>query len=177
MGVIDVPFFVSGLVAIPFHILSDTDLRQILEWRNDDRIRRWMDNGEIIPWTTHRDFSRRLSDADDRVYLRVDVGGDASIGVINLTDIDIRTKRAELGLYRVPETEVLGVGDKLMLVIHALSYHLGLRRLSLRVYDSNARAIKLYCRNGYAERSRHGKHLLMERDLRIGDARQDAHRS
>ena len=165
MGVIDVPFSVKGLVAIPFHILDDTDLRQILSWRNDDRVRRWMTTDDVIPWAAHRDFCRRLSNAVDRVYLRVDEEGRSPIGVVYLTDIDTVSKTAELGLYRVPGITKGGVGSKLMATIHAIGTSFDLRGLTLRVREDNSRAIRLYRRLGYQERSHKDGELVMEREL------------
>lgn len=165
MGVIDGPFSVDGLVAIPFHMLHDADLRQILEWRNDDRVRRWMATSDVIPWTVHRDFCRRLREADDRVYLRVDEEGRSPIGVIYLTDIDTVSGAAELGLYRAPNAGSTGVGDKLMRTIHAVARSIGVRRLSLRVQDENSRAIKLYQKHDYRERKHDGRELIMEKEL------------
>ena len=164
MGVIDAPLRFEQLTATPLHILRDDALRQILDWRNHESVRPWMDNTTLITWSEHRSFCSRLAETNDRIYLRVDLN-EEPIGVINLVEIDRSTATAELGLYRVPNVSVVNAGYHLMMMIEYLARHIGLRCLTLHVRSGNERALRLYERMGYLEIQRIGDTVMMKRNL------------
>ena len=143
MGLLDKPLAFGNFKAIPIHILDKDAQIEILNWRNDERIRKWMDNTAIISKEDHLNFCSTLSNAQDKIYMRVDYK-DIPVGIINLTNIDFEKKSAELGLYKYPLEQTGVSGKDLMDVLHKVSRYLGIETLYLKVKKNNTRAIALY---------------------------------
>lgn len=139
-------FAMDGVLLTPFPLLYEAELREVLAWRNDDRVRLWMDRPEIIPWEDHASFVRRLASDNGRLCYRVDRTG-VGVGVINLTDIS--DGEAELGLYRNPDLQEKGAGALLMTLIEDLSLEFNITQLRLKVRHDNEPAKKLYKRLNY----------------------------
>lgn len=85
-----------------FVMLSDDEVRDVWQWRNDESIRKWMYNSDIIPWENHLKFIESLRNRDDKYYWLVsDTGG--VIGVIDL--ITNEKYKLELRNYMTPGNE------------------------------------------------------------------------
>ncbi len=139
----------GDLVLRPFYSLSESEAREVLRWRNDERVRLWMDTRDPISFDTHRRFIDRLNGDQTRAFFLVYRSGNA-IGVINLSKIDRKNRVAELGLYRRPDLAERGVGKILM---SAIEWYAGIRSVEtvrLKVRHDNHRAIALYRGLGYA---------------------------
>lgn len=92
-----------------FISLSDIEKEKVWSWRNEESIRRFMYNKEIIPLEDHLKFIEGLSERDDVYYWIVEKEGEI-VGVTNLTSVDLKNSRAELGYYMVPEMQKKGIG-------------------------------------------------------------------
>lgn len=152
------------IVAIPFEELDDESLEQIRKWRNDSRVRTWMNNDTVIAREDHIRFCRSLRHRNDARYYRVDTG-DRPIGVVNLSRIDRKNRSAELGLYKIPTIDAPGTGSVLMETIHGIARAMGIQTLRLQVRVENARAFRLYEKTGYTVTGYTDTHILMERKL------------
>lgn len=150
-----------GCVLTPFPLLSEPLLREVLSWRNDDRVRHWMDRSEIIPWQDHVHFATSLSTDQRRLFYRVDRSG-IGIGVINLTDISGAS--AELGLYRNPNSEK-GTGKLLMALIEDVAIELGISNLRLKVLHDNEPAKKLYANLKYYTHDKDERYEYRRKEL------------
>lgn len=82
--------------------LTEVESRQILNWRNDESIRRKMYNTGIIPWENHQAFIESLKERTDRFYWQVSEG-DVVCGSVNLVDVNHETSQAELGYFMAPD--------------------------------------------------------------------------
>lgn len=82
--------------------LTEVESRQILNWRNDESIRRKMYNAGIIPWENHQAFIESLKERTDRFYWQVSEG-DVVCGSVNLVDVNHETSQAELGYFMAPD--------------------------------------------------------------------------
>lgn len=49
--------------------LNSSDLEMVLAWRNDEKVRRWMINQDIIPLSDHLDWYRSNKHKTDRFFL------------------------------------------------------------------------------------------------------------
>lgn len=129
---------------INFIDLTESLLQMVLSWRNEESIRLWMHNKDIITIEEHLKFVNSLKNSKDKKYLLVK-SGDDYIGVLDFTKIDIITKTTELGIYVNPKLHKKGYG-KIILnsgIQYALSV-LGMKKIKIEVYKDNLRAIRLY---------------------------------
>lgn len=74
---------------------------QILEWRNNPQIRKYMYNKGVISLENHLKFVDSLSSREDVAYWLVKKY-EEPIGVTNLTSINSEKSEAELGYYMIP---------------------------------------------------------------------------
>ena len=81
----------------------------VWNWRNEESIRRFMYNKELIPFENHLKFLEGLKNREDVYYWLVERDG-VIVGVNNLTSVDLHQSRAELGYYMVPEMQKKGIG-------------------------------------------------------------------
>ncbi len=80
----------------------------VLEWRNDESIRKWMYNKDIIELNNHLKFIDNLKHREDRYYWLVTDTQNEGIGAFYITDIDREADCGELGLYMRPDADILG---------------------------------------------------------------------
>ena len=102
-----------------FIALSDEERVLVWRWRNDDSMRRFMYNKDIIPFENHIRFLEGLKSREDVYYWLVEKNH-RILGVVNLTNVDLQEAKAELGYYVVPELQKKGIG--IGLVYHCLLF-------------------------------------------------------
>jgi UDP-2,4-diacetamido-2,4,6-trideoxy-beta-L-altropyranose hydrolase/UDP-4-amino-4,6-dideoxy-N-acetyl-beta-L-altrosamine N-acetyltransferase len=149
---------------VAFTKLSLQDKEMVLAWRNHVDIRKWMLHQQEISLQEHLDYIDSLHQKKDRAYFLVRQH-DHAIGVVDLTDIDLKSKRAEVGLYAKPGLK--GVGSILMKsIINYAFIRLHLKILVAQVFKENYRAIKLYEECGFKYKSEQSKkHNLVYMEL------------
>ncbi|BBG65036.1 UDP-6-deoxy-AltdiNAc hydrolase [Hydrogenimonas sp.] len=132
---------------VNFTQLTKKQKLDLLEWRNNPKVRQWMLNKEPIAPADHLAFIDSLQKREDRVYFLVNLD-ERPIGVIDFTQIDKSERSAHIGLYANPST--YGMGRLLMQKILEFGYgFLGLETLFAEVYKKNEKAINLYKRFGF----------------------------
>ena len=132
---------------VPFYELNEEDKLLILNWRNNDKVRKWMYGSEIIEKKHHLKFIEDLKTTQGKQYFLV-FKDMKKIGVIYFIDIDIENGCSKFGLYANPDLK--GVGDILMNIVCRYAYKtLGLRRLVAEVFSNNVKAENLYSRFGF----------------------------
>lgn len=99
--------------------LTEAESRQILNWRNDESIRKNMYNTGIIPWENHRAFIKSLKERTDRFYWQVSEG-DVVCGSVNLVNVNHETGQAELGYFMAPDQ--MGGGNGFYFIFGALEF-------------------------------------------------------
>ncbi len=104
-----VTYKVNDYSFINFINLDDEIIKCVWQWRNDPQIRELMYNKEIIPLEDHLHFVESLKWRNDVAYWLVRKG-EETIGVTNLTDINIEGASAELGYYMLPSKLNSGLG-------------------------------------------------------------------
>ncbi|MFS2813024.1 GNAT family N-acetyltransferase [Bacteroides uniformis] len=78
--------------------LPDNQIRQILEWRNHEEVRRWMYNSDIISYESHIKYIDSLRTRGDAYYWLVSYQGEP-VGAVYLTNVCCEADTAELGMY------------------------------------------------------------------------------
>lgn len=129
---------------INFIDMSETEKQMVLEWRNNNTIRKWMFNQEPISLQDHLLFIETLKTIEDKQYFLLKKGGEY-IGVVDFIDIDSLHYSAECGLYANPLKKIDHAGK--MLIEVAIRYafkQLRMKRLLLEIFATNAKAIHLY---------------------------------
>ena len=145
---------------INFIELNYDEKLMVLEWRNHPSIKKWMFTKEPISLENHLNYIDSLSSRDDRVYFLVK-NNEEAVGVIDLTDIDMLNKKAEIGLYVKPNLK--GMGKLLMQRIITYAFNtLELSSLISEVFEENNSAIKLYKKFNFKEIDKRDNIIVME---------------
>jgi UDP-4-amino-4,6-dideoxy-N-acetyl-beta-L-altrosamine N-acetyltransferase len=129
---------------------TDVEKLIVLEWRNNENIKKWMHTTEDISLENHLIFLESLKRDKSRLYFIVKRGVE-NIGVIDLTNIN--SDFANIGVYSNPY--LFGMGNFLMnqLIYYAFE-KLNLNKIKLEVFSDNIKAIKLYDRFNFQETKR-----------------------
>ena len=146
---------------INFIDLSYNEQVEILSWRNHPSIRKWMLDKEPIALENHISYINVLKDKKDRVYFVIKQYGQ-SVGVIDLTNIDLDNLEAQIGLYAKPTLK--GVGSLLMKNILDYGFNrLKLKKLVAKVFEDNVSAIRLYRKFNFNQIDKQDSLIVMER--------------
>ena len=147
-------------------------LDQILRWRNDDGIRRYMYQDQIISSEQHRRWFESLKNNPTKKYWIMRADGKPA-GLVNLISIDSNNKNCEWAFYiGEPWAQKLGLGR--IAEFHTLDHvflDLGLEKLNCAVIDFNKAVVNMHKSFGFQEEGflrhqiqkpegRHGVHLL-----------------
>ena len=92
-----------------FVTLSEDETRLVWNWRNDERICRWMTNKEQIPYENHLRFIEGLKEREDKYYWLV-YKDDKPIAVFDIVDVDYQHGETEPGYYLCPDLLNSGEG-------------------------------------------------------------------
>lgn len=82
--------------------LYDNQIRQILEWRNHEEVRRWMYNSDIISYESHIKYIESLRAREDAYYWLVSYQ-DEPVGAVYLANVCHEADTAELGMFYRPD--------------------------------------------------------------------------
>ena len=139
----------GDLVFKNFTRLGKDDLKRILSWRNDDRIRQWMVSEQLISWEDHKRFIEKLKSDQNSFYYLVSVHGKPT-GVIYLNRLDVRNKCGYWGIYKnQDETDRNAIHMVETAFLTILFEFLGLNTIKLEVMENNHRAIRFYEQYGF----------------------------
>jgi UDP-4-amino-4,6-dideoxy-N-acetyl-beta-L-altrosamine N-acetyltransferase len=159
----------KGGQLIDFVDLTNNELLDVLEMRNNLEVRKWMYTQDEISQEQHFSFIRKLTDDTKNQYFMVKQEK-AILGVIYFNNINFEKQTAVFGLYANLFYSKLGVGKLLLeLVQFYTKMILRINRLKLEVIAKNAKAVNLYSKYGFIESGRFQKNgfevLSMEKEL------------
>ena len=123
--------------------LDESETKMVWTWRNDERIRQWMTNPEMIPYQNHLNFIEGLRTRDDRFYWLI-FKNDRPIAVLDIIDVDYEKAETEPGYYLNPE--LLNSGEGLFLNYnfrHLLFNEIGFEYVKGNIKVGNDRAFTL----------------------------------
>lgn len=112
-------YTIGGYTFTNYICLSDVQVRQILEWRNHEAVRRWMYNSDIISYESHINYVQSLCKREDVYYWLVSYHGE-SMGVVSLTSADFIKTTGELGYYMRPD--YIDTGDGFFFVYNMFAF-------------------------------------------------------
>src|SRR5438876_3293579 len=97
---------------VRLRLLDDSDLPMTLVWRNQDRVREWFINSEVIAPEDHRRwFERYITRDDDFVFIIEETQHLLTpIGQLSIYKTDFIQRRAEFGRLMIGEPNALGKG-------------------------------------------------------------------
>jgi len=133
--------------------LEEVHLRHLMSWRNSDDA--YANFFEFKPLTLldQGKWFRRYLAREDQMFIITDVQDASVVGMIGLSDISFRNRRAELHSFYVDPAyrgKCYGSGALDELILYA-SRHLNLRKLYCRIFASNDKARRFYEHMSFAE--------------------------
>lgn len=152
---------IHSLRNVSYRIVNYTDCsveqqREILALRNDDRVRFWMVNPELISEESHFKFIDRLKNDVNRLYFAIYKNGMLA-GTYNLTyEGDGVWER---GIIADPSMQGTGQTEQWeRLILHDLPKY-GIKVVTAKVKLDNLRSIKYHEKLGYQEHGRDNDYL------------------
>lgn len=127
-----------------FTKLGKSRLMEILEWRNHDDIRKWMNNSTIIGVESHLAFVEKLRNNQKSFYWLAERKG-RNCGVVYLHVLPKNSTGAEWGLYVAPQFLGTGIGLELSFEsTHLFFEQIGLKVLYGNVKSDNYESLRLH---------------------------------
>jgi UDP-4-amino-4,6-dideoxy-N-acetyl-beta-L-altrosamine N-acetyltransferase len=128
--------------------MEDSDLQQVLDWRNSERVRLCMRNQHIISPEEHAKWWAGLN-WDRHVPLIFEYRG-RPVGVVNVTQIDWQSGTCEWGFYLGEENMPRGTGrlmgyEGLRFIFEVM----GLRKINSEVLTSNKKSLDYHYSLGF----------------------------
>lgn len=123
----------------------------LLEWRNQDHVRKMMISQESITWEEHRAYIQRILDSlNYEVY--IGFRNEEPFGVLNVWKIG-EDNTFEYGYYLIREEDLnggLGVLMEYFAIEHIFSFA-GSPEIKLHTYAHNKKTIRLHQQFGYSQ--------------------------
>lgn len=130
------------------------DLDSIVKWRNDLEILRWLFSYLPLSKTKQRKwYERYVEDETEQIFIVEAKEETIPIGTVELTSIDYKNQRAELGVLIGDESwQNKGIGkEALDLLIKFAFDEMNIRKIKAIVFEENVPAIRLYKSCGFVE--------------------------
>lgn len=135
---------------------------KVLQWRNQDRIRKNMYTDHIISEEEHENWIKSVLCNSSKAYL-VSKYKDKDIGLVYFYDIDLRNYICKWGFYVGEESSPQGSGFVIELLALEFAFeNLKIRKLCCEVFLFNQTVIKQHKRFGFQEEGILKKHILKE---------------
>ncbi len=148
-------FILGDFTVINFVNFTDKEVEIVRNWRNNEKVRKWMYSDQTITNEEHSLFIDRLQLDDKNFYWMTKDNKGNYIGVIYLNRVDFINKNAFIGIYSDPDNRISGAGNLLIECIKKLAFDKAeLHTLKLEVIDNNERAINFYKKSGFEEEGR-----------------------
>ena len=144
---------VNGRVRL--RLLEEADLAATLAWRNQDHIRKWFLNSDVITPEQHRAWWERYRQKDDDFMFVIEETETLRrpVGQVALYNIDWATGRAEYGRLMIGDSEARGLGLARLATARLVEEAIGpwqLIDVHLEVKAANEAALAVYRATGFA---------------------------
>ena len=151
----------EALSLINFTDLNEADYLQVLDWRNHEKVRRWMTSDQEISLKEHLAFRDVLRSDDSKLYLFVTLQKQ-SIGVLDFYAINPRESQCYYGYYLKPGL----IGSSLGLLMEFLAaevgfYHFNQSKVIAETLPDNSSSLRLHKFFGFEELGKNDKGLLV----------------
>lgn len=129
------------------HLYSEISL-QHLDWRNDERVRKWCRHSTLITEATHRYWLEKIERDPTSLYLGV-MEDSVDVGTVGLTDIDYINGTAEFNILIDPLEQGKGYGKQSLILLLKLAFNeLRLRLVWGEVIEGNP-ALEIFKKIGF----------------------------
>jgi UDP-4-amino-4,6-dideoxy-N-acetyl-beta-L-altrosamine N-acetyltransferase len=142
--------------------INEKDLELILDWRNQESIRKVMYNSEIISKSQHIQWFERLQKNENAIS-KVFYYNHVPYGVLNINQIDRINNKCEWGFYIGANNAPKGMGT--ILGYKSLNYifgELSFRKLCAEVLSVNGKSATFHQKLGFIQEGVLRKHILKE---------------
>jgi len=157
--------FISGEFVFRNYVDCSLDEhQQILRWRNDSDIRKWMANDSLIDELDHRKFVNSLESDRTKAYFAV-FKSDDYIASVYLTDI--KGNQGERGLYVIPSFQGKGTTQIIELIFLKYLRDNGIKYVNAKVKINNLRSIRYHIKMGYKETFRDDCYIHFKLDTEM----------
>lgn len=137
---------------VSLRTMTRDDADDVVRWRNDPFVIDQLFSDESPTRASHlRWFETMTARGDRHEFIIIERATNRPIGVIGLSSIDQKNRRAEYGIL-IGETDARGQGcahEASRLILTYAFYELGLHRVFLHVLADNVTALNLYQRLGF----------------------------
>lgn len=137
--------------------LEPEDVVFLYQWENDANA--WPDGAVHNP-VSQQDLRDYIASTTGDIYrdgqlrLMMDADG-CTVGCIDLFDLDVRNRKAAIGMYIAPEHRGKGYGQQAVAQLEELSFqHLGLDMIYAIISEQNEACNKLYNRMNFEKTAR-----------------------
>jgi UDP-2,4-diacetamido-2,4,6-trideoxy-beta-L-altropyranose hydrolase len=135
-----------------FRQVTLKDSAQLLSWRNDPEIYRYLFNAAPIAATVHEQWLAKATVDPSVLFLIANYDG-RDAGTIRF-DFSDSFSVAEVGIYLAPEWHGKGLGSSLLAEAEevAKTQFVGLKRIVAKVLPDNLASEKMFARTGYQKK-------------------------
>lgn len=142
--------------------IKETDLQQILDWRNQEPIRNVMYNSNIISMKEHVQWFERLQKSETSIS-KIFYYNQVPYGVLNVNQIDRINNKCEWGFYIGVNNAPRGMGTILGFTsLNFIFHELSIRKLSAEVLSINEKSAIFHEKLGFTQEGVLRKHILKE---------------
>ncbi|GAA0319205.1 GNAT family protein [Bacillus carboniphilus] len=144
--------------------IKETDLQLILDWRNQESIRKVMYNSDIILLDEHIRWFESLRKSEKAIS-KIFYYENIPFGVININQIDKTNKKCEWGFYIGNKNAPRGMGTVLGFI--SLNYifdDLSMRKVNAEVLSMNEKSISLHRKLGFTQEGLLRKHIIKDKN-------------
>lgn len=142
--------------------ITETDLKQMLTWRNQDYIRKVMYNSDIILMDQHLQWFERLQKSETAIS-KIFYYNQVPYGVLNVNQIDRVNNRCEWGFYIGVNNAPRGMGTILGFIsLNFIFHELSIRKLSAEVLSINEKSAIFHKKLGFTQEGVLRKHILKD---------------
>jgi len=153
---------------IPINNLDRETQLQVLNIRNEMDIRKWMFTENLININDHFEWIENFKKDQSQIYLIIIDENRQPIGSVNLKNIDIKNRNAELGFYKAQNHYEKGLMTKSLSIVIDYSFNkLGLEKISSKAIEDNIKSINIHKKLLFKEEGFLRSHIIKENN-RIG---------
>lgn len=142
------------------HPMSEKDLQLVFKWRNSPRVSKEMYTDRKIAWEEHAKWFKSCQTSKEienfLCYLEQE-----AIGVVSITDIDMKNRRCSWGIYIGREDAPKGSGTKMgYLALQYVFNDLKLQKIWVEVLANNTVSLNFHKKLGFRVEGIFRQHIL-----------------
>ena len=145
--------------------VREADLGMLLEWRNQESVRKFMYTNHIISIDEHRKWYEKNKNQDSTKLMLFEFN-ETPFAFLNISEINQKNKTCTWAFYigqDIKEVKALGYFMEIK-ALDLMIKELGIRKISCEVLDFNKSVIKMHKRFGFQEEGILKKHIYLNED-------------